>query len=111
MTIYYLSLAGAIVLGCAGQITLKAGANSAPTIWAQFFSPLTIGGLMIYGIASMLYIVALKKLPVSHAFPSVAASYAVVSILAHFLWSEPFGWPQFGGLILIGAGIVLIHQG
>ena len=111
MAIYYLFLAAAILLGVAGQITLKAGANSAPTVWAQFLSPLTIGGLTIYGVASLLYIVALKKLPASHAFPSVAASYAVVAVIAHFLWNEPFGWPQLGGLLLIGAGIVLIHQG
>ena len=56
------------------------------------------------------YIVALKKIPVSVAFPSVAASYAAVAIIAHLLWNEPFGWPQLGGLLLIGGGILLIHQ-
>jgi len=33
-----------------------------------------------------------------------------VAIIAHLIWDEPFGWAQFGGLVLIGAGIVLIHQ-
>ena len=111
MTVYYLSLVGAILFGVAGQIALKAGATATTTIWDQFLDPLTIGGLAIYVIAALLYIVALKKIPVSLAFPSVAASYAVVAILAHFLWQEPFGLPQFGGLVLIGCGIVLIHQG
>ena len=44
------------------------------------------------------------------AFPSVAASYAVVAVLAHLLWNEPLGWPQIGGIALIGGGIVLIHH-
>ena len=35
---------------------------------------------------------------------------AVVAIIAHLLWNEPFGWPQFAGLVLIGSGILLIHQ-
>jgi len=34
----------------------------------------------------------------------------IVALLAHFLWGEPFGWPQLGGLVLIGSGVVLIHQ-
>jgi len=61
----------------------------------------TLIGLAIYVFAALCYIVALKKIPVSVAFPSVAASYAVVAIIAHLLWNEPFGWPQFAGLVLI----------
>ena len=39
-----------------------------------------------------------------------AASYAVVAIIAHLMWNEPFGWPQLGGLVLISSGVLLIHQ-
>jgi drug/metabolite transporter (DMT)-like permease len=38
------------------------------------------------------------------------ASYIVVAIIGHLLWNEPFGWPQLAGLLLIGSGILLIHQ-
>lgn len=110
MTLYYVSLVGAILLGVVGQIALKSGALASPSGAAQFINPLTIAGLAVYVIAALCYIVALKKIPVSVAFPSVAASYAVVAIIAHLLWNEPFGWPQFAGLVLIGGGIVLIHQ-
>jgi small multidrug resistance pump len=110
MAIYYISLCGAIMLGVAGQIALKSGALGAPTVMAQFINPLTLIGVAIYVLAALCYIVALKKIPVSVAFPSVAASYVVVAIIAHLLWDEPFGWPQLAGLLLIGAGILLIHQ-
>ena len=106
----YLSLAVAILLGIAGQIVLKSGAVGVPSFTAQLLSPLTWAGLVIYGFAAIAYIAALNKIPVSIAFPSVAASYAVVAVLAHLLWHEPLGWPQWGGIALIGAGIVLIHQ-
>ena len=72
---------------------------------------MTILGLGIYGCAGIAYVVALNKIPVSVAFPSVAASYAIVALLAHFLWNEPLGWPQLGGIALIAGGIVLIHHG
>ena len=71
---------------------------------------MTLFGLVIYGFASLAYIAALNRIPVSIAFPSVAASYAIVAVLAHILWSEPLGWPQLGGIALIAGGILLIHQ-
>ena len=108
--IYYLSLAAAILLGIAGQLMLKSGALASASLMAQFVNPLTVLGFAIYVAAAFLYIIALKGLPVSIAFPTVAASYAIVAILAHFLWDEPFGMTQIAGLVLIGAGIVLIHQ-
>jgi undecaprenyl phosphate-alpha-L-ara4N flippase subunit ArnE len=106
----YACLTVAILLGIAGQIVLKSAAIGAPSLWAQLISPFTVAGLAIYGGAAIAYVVALNKIPVSIAFPSVAASYAIVAVLAHLLWNEPLGWPQWGGIALIGAGIVLIHQ-
>ena len=110
MAIYYASLCGAILFGIAGQIALKSGALGSATVAAQFVNPLTMIGFAIYVLAALLYIVALKKIPVSVAFPSVAASYAIVAVLAHLLWDEPLGWPQLAGIVLIGSGILLIHQ-
>jgi multidrug transporter EmrE-like cation transporter len=111
MLIYYASLVVAILLGIGGQLALKSAANDSPTLVDQFLNPLTIVGFAIYIAAALCYIVALKKIPVSVAFPSVSASYAILAVLAHILWAEPLGWPQIAGILLIGSGIVFIHQG
>jgi small multidrug resistance pump len=110
MSVYYTSLVAAILLGTAGQIALKSAAEGSPTVIAQFLNPLTMIGLAVYIVAALCYILAIKKIPVSIAFPSVAASYAVVAVLAHILWNEPLGWPQLAGIVLIGSGVLLIHQ-
>jgi small multidrug resistance pump len=110
MSIYYTSLVAAILLGIAGQIALKSAAEGSATVGAQFLNPLTIVGLAVYIIAALCYILALKKIPVSTAFPSVAASYAVVAVFGHVLWNEPLGWPQLTGIVLIGGGVLLIHH-
>jgi multidrug transporter EmrE-like cation transporter len=110
MTLYYTSLATAVLFGIAGQVLLKYAANGSTTIISQFLNPLTIVGLAVYLFAALCYILALKKIPVSIAFPSVAASYAIVAVLAHILWDEPLGWPQMAGIVLIGSGVLLIHQ-
>ncbi|NDH60131.1 MAG: multidrug transporter [Alphaproteobacteria bacterium] len=109
MTIYYVALGIGILAGIGGQILLKAGAD-APDFVSQVLRPSTLCGLALYGSAAFLYIVALRKIPVSVAFPSVSVSYALVAILGHFIFGEPFGLKQIGGLALIMGGVVLINQ-
>ncbi|HWB52514.1 MAG TPA: EamA family transporter [Stellaceae bacterium] len=106
----YLGLVAAILLGIGGQIALKSAAVGAASLTAQLFNPLTFAGLVIYALASIGYIIALNRIPVSIAFPSVAASYAIIAVLAHYLWNEPLAWQQVGGIALIAGGIILIHQ-
>jgi len=109
MMIYYVVLGIGILAGIAGQMLLKAGAD-APTLAAQILRPSTLLGLALYGSAAFLYIFALRKIPVSVAFPSVSLSYAIVAVLGHFLFGEPFGIKQIGGIALIMGGVVLINQ-
>ncbi|MSO77908.1 MAG: multidrug transporter [Alphaproteobacteria bacterium] len=106
----YLWLGAAIALGCGGQLLLKAGTVDTADFAAQLLRPPTLVGLLLYGLSALAYMVALRRIPVSVAFPSVALSYAVVALMGHWLWQEPFGWPQIGGLVLISAGVILIHQ-
>ena len=80
MTIYYVALGIGILAGIGGQMLLKAGAD-APDFVSQLMRPSTIAGLALYGSAAFLYIIALRKIPVSVAFPSVSLSYALVAVL------------------------------
>jgi small multidrug resistance pump len=106
---FYVALGAAILCGVAGQLLLKQGA-AAPDFIAQLFRPTTIIGLGFYALAALLYIVALRKIPVSIAFPSVSLSYVVVAVAGYFLWNEPFGVTQIGGLVLICAGVFVLSQ-
>lgn len=106
---YYLALAAAILIGACGQVLLKAGAG-AVTFRAQILSPYTLVGLLAYAVAAVAYIVAIRRIPLSLAFPSVAFSYVMVAVAAYFLWGEALGWRQFAGMALIGAGILLLHR-
>ena len=109
MTIYYVVLGMGILAGIGGQMLLKAGAD-APTLVGQILRPTTLVGLALYGSAAFMYIFALRKIPVSVAFPSVSLSYAVVAVMGHFLFEEPFGIRQIGGIVLIMGGVMLINQ-
>ncbi len=72
MMIYYVVLGVGILAGIAGQMLLKTGAD-APTLVAQILRPSTLCGLALYGSAAFLYIFALRKIPVSVAFPKRVA--------------------------------------
>ena len=109
MMVYYVALGIGILAGIGGQLLLKAGAD-APDFVSQVLRPSTLCGLALYGSAAFLYIVALRKIPVSVAFPSVSLSYAIVAVLGQFLFGEPFGIKQIGGIALIMGGVVLINQ-
>jgi small multidrug resistance pump len=109
MTIYYAVLGVSILAGIAGQILLKLGSD-APDFWSQVFRPSTIVGLGFYAAAAFLYIIALRKIPMSVAFPSVSVSYVIVAVVGHYLFGEPFGIKQMAGIVLIMGGVALINQ-
>jgi len=110
MLISYGALAAAILIGVVGQLLLKTGAErTANGVLAQLLDPFTLGGLAAYGLGAIFYILAIKRIPVSIAFPSVAISYVLVAIAAHLLWQEALGWQQFTGIGLIAAGILVLH--
>jgi small multidrug resistance pump len=106
---YYAALATGIALGIAGQILLKAGSARTADLVAQFTNPFTIVGFVAYAAAAVFYIAAIKKIPVSVAYPTVSIGYAVVAIAAHYLWGEAFGLQHVAGLALISGGILLLY--
>jgi multidrug transporter EmrE-like cation transporter len=109
MTIHHLALALGIIIGLAAQLILKQGAMAGGSIVAQFMNPWTIGGLALYGMAAFFYVFALRAIPVSVAFPSVAVSYVLVALLGNLWFGEPLGMAHLAGIVLIVAGVALLH--
>jgi small multidrug resistance pump len=107
MILYWVVLAAAITISMAGQTLLKAGAG-APDFAGQLFDPRTIFGLCLYGGAAMLYIVALRRIPMSVALPCTAFSYVAAAMIGHFAFAEPLGAMHLGALALICAGVVML---
>jgi small multidrug resistance pump len=106
--IHYLALGAAILLGVAGQILLKSGAQ-AETFLAQLVRPQTVFGLGLYVLSAFFYIAALRRLPVAVAFSSVSASYVLVAFFGYFALGESLSPLQFAGIALICGGVALLH--
>lgn len=108
MTPHWLALGGAIMVSLVGQVLLKAGAGGPGGFLAQLFRPLTLVGLVLYGGAALLYIVALRRIPMSVALPCTAASYVAIALIGHLAFAEPLGAQKLAAIALIAAGVALL---
>lgn len=104
---YWCFLLTAIAATIVAQALLKAGAGAGSFI-AQFWDWRTLAGLCIYGLSAMLYIAALRRIPLSVALPCTAVSYVLVALIGHFAFQEPLGPQRLIGLLLIGTGVVVL---
>jgi multidrug transporter EmrE-like cation transporter len=68
-------------------------------------------GLTLYGGATLLWIWILSRVPLSQAYPWVAAGTAIVPFLGWYLYGERLSPVFWVGVALIMAGIVVIQYG
>ena len=60
--------------------------------------------------SAVLYVTALRQMYMSIAFPTVSLGYLLITAIDYFCFKEPVGLAQLGGLVLIVAGVALLHQ-
>ncbi len=109
MNLHYVALGGAILVGVGGQLLFKVGTTDSGSVIAQFLRPPVAGGMLLYLASMFLYVVALRQIPVSIAYPSVSLSYVLMAGLDYFLFKEPLGLMKLGGIMLVIAGVTLLH--
>ena len=107
MTLYWTTLFSAIAISRAGNALLKAGASTVDFV-TQLFDWRTLFGLVLYGGAAMLYIVALRRIPLSRALPCTAISYVAAALIGHYAFGEPLGVTHLAAIALICGGVVLL---
>jgi len=108
VTASWIALALAISTSIGGQILLKAGALAEGGFVSQLFRPATVIGLGLYGGAALLYIVALRKIPMSVALPCTAASYVVAVLIGYLAFGEALGPQKIAAVAIICAGVVML---
>ena len=107
MNIFWVVLAAAITVSMAGQTLLKAGAGRASFL-DQLLDWHTLSGLVLYGGAAMLYIGALRRIPMSVALPATAVSYIAAALIGHYMFDESISVVHMIAIGLIAAGVVLL---
>lgn len=103
-----------VLIGAVGQIAFKYGAmqmvaQPGNTLLEKIKWPIVLG-LFLYGISTVIWIIALKKVELSYAYPMISLGYILVFIASYFLFNESIGWLRIGGMLFIMTGIVLVAK-
>lgn len=66
-------------------------------------------GLLLYGMAFLLYAAALTRLPLNVAHPVLTSgAIALVALISVVVLREPFHWTTIVGILLVASGVVMI---
>jgi len=99
----------------AGQVLFKMGAlrveRDASTGPLAYVNTPVVLAVAVYAVSTILWITALRALPLRIARPVSALTYALVPLLGHYFLSEPVGVRAFAGAALIVAGVAVASSG
>jgi small multidrug resistance pump len=110
LTIFWLALISAVLISVLGEALLKAAAGLS-SFTEQILDRRTLFGMLLYGLAALLYMLALRRIPMSVAMPYTAVSYIAIALIGRFAFRETIGPFQIGGISLIVAGVCVLTYG
>ncbi len=114
ITNFLLILINTIIL-VSGQFMWKFGLQNKPAVFDSFtsivklfLSPFIIGGLSLYGLATVLWLFILTKVPLSVAYPIQSIAYILAIVGAYFIFNEPITIWKIVGCLFIMIGVSFI---
>lgn len=108
----YLLLFATTGLLALGQVLFKVTAGHDPSdTWAFLFSPIFLAALVVYGVATLCWILALRQFPLTVAYPMQALAIVIVLIIGVMVFKENLRPLQWAGAAAILAGLVTLALG
>jgi drug/metabolite transporter (DMT)-like permease len=107
---------GCTVFGAAAQILIKTGAGHLvhPTLLSSatgmVTNPFLFAGYSLYGISTILLVIALRDGELSITYPAIALTYVWVAMLSYFLMHESMGLYKIIGISLIVTGVAIVGK-
>lgn len=106
-----------IAINIAGQSVLKAGVNKlgelsfgfGPIIKA-FSSFWVLGGLALYVVSSVFWILGLSHKDLSYAYPMLSVGYLVIVLISWKFLDESISPTRLAGVLLVSLGIILVFK-
>jgi drug/metabolite transporter (DMT)-like permease len=104
---------GCTVLGAAAQIFMKLGANrlAHPGLLGMATNPPLLSGLVLYGLSTVLLVLALKDGELSLLYPVIALTYVWVTVLSLVLLHDRPDPYKLTGIAIIVIGVSVLGRG
>jgi drug/metabolite transporter (DMT)-like permease len=92
-----------------GQVLFKLaarGLDGTEALWRQvIFNKYLFTALVVYGVATGLWVALLRQVPLSVAYPFVALAFFFVPLMGHWVLGETLRWQTLAGAGVIFAGV------
>jgi len=101
------------VIGAAAQLLLKTGANqlSHPDPLGIVTNVALLAGLSLYGVSTVLLVLALRDGELSLLYPVIALTYVWVTLLSVIVFHDRVNPIKFAGIAIIVAGVAVLGRG
>ena len=73
----------------------------------SFLSPVMIVALVVYGVATLLWVYVLRTVPLASAYAIFALAFLIVPLLAHFVLGERLEAQTLVGGAIIVVGVIV----
>jgi len=98
-----------------GQILFKIGMkgktfDSFFGIIKTMFSSLVLPGIIIYALATVLWLYIISKIPINRVYPIQALAYPMMLVLAKYLFNENITVTRWIGVGTILIGVVVVSR-
>lgn len=118
MLIFSLILLG-VFLNTTAQLMLKAGmsqigyfeftlSNAFPIALRVMANLPIIGGLTLYVVSVVVWLLVLSRVEVSFAYPMISIGYILNAIAAYYFFGEPLTSMRMLGIFVIISGVYLV---
>ena len=78
-----------------------------PSLLILVFQPVLIGALALYGVATVFYLIALQRVPLTLAYAFGALGFVIVPLAGAIFFGETLTLKYFVGIMLIIIGMFL----
>jgi len=108
-----LFIVSSVLLGACAQLVLKAGASHTGSrgLLSILMRPATIAGLGLNAVAAALWILALRSVDLSYAFPWLSLNFILVPLGATLFHGEQLGREKVVGMMVIAVGLTIVAMG
>lgn len=96
------------LLSCAAQLCQKQAAHSRQRRGRNAMLRWIAASVALLGVAMLLWLVVLRNVPVSVAYPMLSLNFVLVALAARLIWRESFTPRQVAGTLIIVAGVALM---
>ena len=76
--------------------------------YAALFSPWIIGGITLHVLALLVWLIALRRVEITYAYPFLMLGFVLVGVLSYYWLGEDLSWWRIASMVIISIGLLVL---